>query len=311
MATDDTDPHLPLPDQGDGAAYWLASLCAGRHLEIVGPSRHGPDAVAVIGSLTHHDLELWVVASHPLGATALDHFKDLMPAMAGRLLHPNIVQIYDGGVHEHRPYLLVPRSAGGTLRERIADGPIPVGEAVEVSMALCRAVHFAHDNGFVDLDLSPRQVLLADGRPTMFDLRRSLARRVLQVEGCWIHGDITGCEAPEVLRGEKAGREADVYSLGAILYQMLTGRRTLTRDAAGPIAIREILERDPDRPRTINKRVDRAIESICLRCLAKQPTSRYDSAQSLWDELARWRSKPVLPGLIGWLRRKFPGRAAR
>jgi hypothetical protein len=311
MATDDMDPDLPISDQGLGAATWLATLCAGRHLEIVGPSRHGPDAIEAIWSMMGQDQELWVVAPRPLGAAALGRFKELLPVMGGLLWHPNIWPILDGGVHEGRPYLLVPRFAGDTLRERIADRPLPVAEAVALAIALCRAVHFAHDAGFVELDLSAHQVLLADGRPPMIDLRRTLTRRVLQVEGCWIHGGITGCEAPELLRGEEAGREADVYSLGAILYQMLTGRRTLTQLAAGPAAIREILERDPERPRKVNKCVDRALESICLRCLAKQRTRRFDSAASIGEELARWRSNAREPGLIGRLRRRFLGRACR
>ncbi len=311
MATDETDPDLPIPDQGRGAASWLSTLCAGRHLEIVGPSRHGPDAVDVIASMMGHDQELWVVAPCPLGAAALDRFKDLLPVMGGRLWHPNVWPIPDGGVYEGRPYLLVPRFAGDTLSERISDRSLPVAEAVDLAIALCRAVHFAHETGFVALDLSAHQVLLADGRPPMIDLRRTLTRRVLEAEGCWIHGGITGCEAPEVLRGEEAGREADVYSLGAILYQMLTGRRTLTPLAAGLAAIREILERDPERPRKVNKCVDRALESICLRCLAKQRTRRYDSAASIGEELARWRSNAREPGLIGWLRRRFLGRAGQ
>ena len=258
MATDETAPDLPIPDQGHGADSWLATLCASRHLEIVGPSRHGPDAIDVIESMMLHDQELWVVAPRPLGTAALDRFKDLLPVMGGRLWHPNVWPIPDGGVHEGRPYLLVPRFAGETLRERIADRPLPIAEAVDLAIALCRAVHFTHDAGFVELDLSANQVVLAAGRPPMIDLRRTLTRRVLEVEESWIHGGITGCEAPELLRGEEAGREADVYSLGAILYQMLTGRRPLTPGAAGLLAIREILERDPERPRTVNKCVDRA-----------------------------------------------------
>lgn len=291
MTTDETIPDLPIPDRGRAAASWLATLCAGRLLEIVGPLRDGPNVVDVIDARMGKALELWLMARCPLGAAALGCFEELLPAIGGRLWHPNVWPIVDGGVHEGRPYVLGPRFAGGTLRERIADRPLPIAEAVELAIALCRAVQFAHDRGFVELDLSARQVLLADGGPPMIDLRRTLARRVLEVEGCWIPGGITGCEAPEILRGEEAGREADVYALGAILYQMLTGRSTLTRGAAGPAAIREILERDPARPRAFNRRVDRALESICLRSLAKQPTGRYASAAALGDELAGWRSK--------------------
>ena len=129
MATDETDPDLPIPDQGRGAASWLSTLCAGRHLEIVGPSRHGPDAVDVVASMMGHDQELWVVAPCPLGAAALDRFKDLVPVMGGRLWHPNVWPIPDGGVYEGRPYLLVPRFAGDTLSERISDRSLPVAEA--------------------------------------------------------------------------------------------------------------------------------------------------------------------------------------
>jgi serine/threonine protein kinase len=305
MATDETNPELPIRDQDHGAASWLQTLCASRHLEIVGPSRHGPNAVDVIEALVHQEKEIWVVAPCPIGPAALEHFNGLLPVMGGRLWHPNVWPIPDGGVHERRPYLLVPRFAGHTLSERIADRPLPAAEAVDVAIALCKAVHFTHDAGFCELDLSAHQVRLADGRPPMIDLRRTLTRRVLQVEGCWIHGGITGCEAPELLRGDEVGRAADVYSLGAILYQMLTGRRTLTPGAAGLAAIREILERDPERPPTINKRVDRALETICLVCLQKDRTRRFNSAALLEDELERWRSNAPQPGLIGCFRRRF------
>jgi serine/threonine protein kinase len=207
--------------------------------------------------------------------------------------------------------LLVPRFVGRTLRERIGYQPLPVAEVVELAISLARAVHFVHEAGLVHLDLSANDVLLADGKTPMIDLRRTLGRRVLEEEGRWIHGGITGCEAPEMLRGDKAGRETDVYSLGAVLYQMLTGRAALIRGAVGLEAIRNILELDPERPRSFNRSVDRALESICLRCLAKHPTRRYGSAASLAGELERWRSGAGQTGLIGRLWRRFLARAWR
>jgi hypothetical protein len=137
MVTEDTDPDFPIPDQGNGADSWLASLCAERGLEIVGPSCHGLEAVDVIESMTLRNLELWAPAWHPLGGAALGCFKDLLAAMGGRLCHPNILPFYEGGVQEDRPCLLVPRFGGGTLRDRLRDGPIPVGEPVELSRPGC------------------------------------------------------------------------------------------------------------------------------------------------------------------------------
>ena len=188
--------------------------------------------------------------------------------------------------------MLVQHFVGRTLGQCIRDQPLPVTEAVELAITLARAVHFVHEAGLVQLDLVANEVLLVDDKTPVIDLRRTLGRRVREEGLRWIHGGITGCEAPEVLLGDKTSRETDVYALGAILYRMLTGRAAVIRGAVGPEAIRMILELDPERPRSINRSVDRALESICLRCLAKHPTGPDGSAALLADELERWRSAP-------------------
>jgi serine/threonine protein kinase len=299
-----------IPAQGNDLAPWLASLCGGRGLEIVSPSHHRPDAFTVIEVTTRHDMDLWIVHRYSLGAAALCRFEDLVPVMA-RLSHPHLLAIYDGGVHEGRPYLLVQRLEGRTLKEHIGYQPLEIGEAVGLAISLARAVHHVHEVGLIELDVFTNNILIADDKTPMIDLRRTIERRVLKEEGHWIHGGIAGCEAPEVLRGDKASRETDVYALGAILYEMLTGRAALTRGAVGMQAVRNILELDAERPRSFNKSVDRALESICLRCLAKHPTGRYGSAALLAGEMERWRSGVEQTSFIGRLWRGFSARAWR
>jgi serine/threonine-protein kinase len=225
-----------------------------------------------------------------------------------RRSHPHLFSIYDGGVHEGRPYLLVQELDGQSFRERIRSQPLPVAEAVELIITLANTVHFLHEAGIVQLDLIPIAIFLSKDHRWMIDLQRTIERRVLSEEGSWIPGGITGCEAPEVIKGRDVaiGREVDVYALGAILYQTLTRRAALIQGAGGLEAIRKILESNPEPIRTFNRQVDRYLESICLRCLAKDPKQRFDSARSLGDELERWQSGIRRPAiLIDRLRRRF------
>ena len=152
---------------------WLVSLCGDQGLEIVGPSRHRPDAFTVIEVTTRLEKDLWIVDFSPLDASDLCRFEDLL-AVTARLSHPHLVAIYGGGVHEDWPYLLVQHFVGRTLGQCIRDQPLPVTEAVELAITLARAVHFVHEAGLVQLDLVANEVLLVDDKTPVIDLRRTL-----------------------------------------------------------------------------------------------------------------------------------------
>ncbi len=308
---DDTSPDFLIPDGGDAVRDWLASLCGGRGLRVVGPTqRHRPFTFTVIELSNLHDRDLWIAGWTAPGDARFGRFQDVVNVMA-RLRHPHILSVFDAGVHEHRAYLLMEHVAGRTLKERIGAKPLTVAEAVGLSIGLADAVEFMHREGIAGLDLTTTGVLSSEDGTLKIDLRRTLDRRVFGgIESdAWIIMDgITGCEAPEMITGkaDRNGRAADVYALGAILFEMLTGRAPLIHGAVSALeAIRNIVELDPARPRSMNRNVDRALESICLRCLAKDPPQRFGSAASLADEMKRWRTSAERTGFFDRLRRMF------
>jgi len=312
---DDTDQNISIPDQGNDVTAWLASLCGRRDLCVIGPSQHRPDTFTVIELANRHDMDLWIAGRSAPGEATFGRFNDVVNVMA-RLRHPHILSVFDAGVHEQRAYLLIEHVAGRSLKERIRAQPLTVAEAAGLSIGLAGAVESMHRQGFDDLDLTTTGVFSSEDGTLKIDLRRTLDRRVfggIESDGWFIMGGITGCEAPEMIEGQvdRNGRAADVYALGAILFEMLTGRAALIRGAVGLEAIRRILKRDPERPRSLNKSVDRDLESICLRCLAKNPKQRYGSAASLAAELERWRARAERTGLIGQLWRRFLAGARR
>ena len=127
MAEDDTDPDLLIPVQGNDLDPWPASFCGDRGLEIVGSSPYRRDEFTVIEIATRRDMSLWIVPWWSLGAAALGRFKDLVPVLAS-LSHPHLLAIYDGGVYDSRPYLLLQRSEGRTLNQHIGYQPLRVVE---------------------------------------------------------------------------------------------------------------------------------------------------------------------------------------
>jgi tetratricopeptide (TPR) repeat protein len=214
-----------------------------------------------------------------------------------RLSHPNIVQIYEIDESGGLPYLSLELLEGGTLSERLAGNPQPGRDAARLLGVLASAVQFAHDAGIVHRDLKPSNVLFTvDGIPriTDFGLAKRLESDSRQTETGAIMG--TPCYmAPEQARGQTrdVGPPADTYALGAILYEMLTGRPPFKGET--PIeTVRQVVEDDVVPPSRLVPKVARDLETICLHCLHKEPGRRYASAGALAADLDRFLAgRPV------------------
>ena len=207
---------------------------------------------------------------------------------AARLDHPHIVPVYEVGERDGRPYFAMKYVAGTTLARRLAEGPMPPREAAALLAPICDAVHFAHSRGILHRDLKPSNILIdREGRPHVTDF--GLAKRVAGDSQITRSGAILGTPcymAPEQAAGNRGqlGPASDVYSLGTILYQMLTGRPPF-QAATAVDTLLLVLEQDPLPPRLLNPRADRDLEMIALKCLQKPPALRYPSAKALADDL--------------------------
>jgi serine/threonine-protein kinase len=216
---------------------------------------------------------------------------------AAAIQHPNIVQVYDLGVHDGLPYIALEYCPGGTLRQRLAGTPLPPREAASLVARLARAMQAAHAAGIIHRDLKPANVLLdASGQPKISDF--GLARRLQDDDKLTMSGAVMGTPAymaPEQAEGRKDITFAtDVHALGAILYECLTGRPPFRADSMMAL-LQEVLHKDPTPPRRLNASVPRDLETICLKCLEKVPGQRYPTAGGLADDLDRWlEGAPVI-----------------
>ncbi|MGD9723320.1 MAG: serine/threonine-protein kinase [Pirellulales bacterium] len=207
---------------------------------------------------------------------------------AARLDHPGIVPIYEVGQYEGQPYFTMKYVAGTTLSRRLADGPLAPREAARLLAPICRGIQYAHERGVLHRDLKPSNILIdTDGRPHVTDF--GLAKRVAADDGLTISGAVLGTPsymAPEQAAGNRGelGPATDVYSLGTILYQMLTGRPPF-QAATAVETVLLVLEQEPLPPRVVNPRADRELEMVALKCLQKPPDLRYASAGELADDL--------------------------
>jgi eukaryotic-like serine/threonine-protein kinase len=235
-------------------------------------------------------------------------------AAAAHLQHPNIVALYEVGAFENQPYFSMEYISGTSLAERVSLGPLPGRRAAVYLEATARALHYAHSRGIIHRDLKPGNVLLDEhDQPKVTDF--GLAKLIAIDSGQTRTGAILGTPSymsPEQAAGRKdLGPAADVYSLGAILYELLTGKPPFAGETA-LATINLVAEQEPLSPRLLNPAVDLDLETICLKCLEKDPHRRYASAGELADDLRRYlESEPIAARRLGplgravkWCRRK-------
>jgi mono/diheme cytochrome c family protein len=228
---------------------------------------------------------------------------------AARLQHPNFVQVFEVGQVNGRPFFSMEYVAGGSLAERLARQPPAPRESAALVATLARAIDAAHECGIVHRDLKPANVMLtADGIPKIADF--GLAKRLDDASDHTRTGEILGTPsymAPEQAEGKKdqIGPATDVYALGIILYELLTG--TPPFQGTHPLdSLRQVIAHDPVAPSRLKRHVPRDLEAICLRCLEKQPARRYPTALALADDLGRFMDgRPVTARHIGPVRRTW------
>jgi serine/threonine protein kinase len=269
-------------------------------------------------------------------AEHLVRFKAEAEAVA-QLQHPNIVQVYEVGESEGRPYFSMEFVEGGSLAQQIAGRPMPPRQAAHLVETLAEAIHFAHQRGVIHRDLKPANILLtsSDSRPaaakddtrangvttdslllnafpkiTDFGLAKQLNSQLClpPVQGQTQSGVIMGTPSymsPEQAAGKarEVGPATDIYALGAILYEMLTGRPPFV--GVSPLdTLLQVMSSDPVPPSREQRHVPRDLETICLKCLEKPPARRYASAAALADDLHRFlKGMPITARSISPWRR--------
>jgi TolB-like protein len=222
---------------------------------------------------------------------------------AAKLEHPGIVPIHEVGERDGSCYFSMKFIEGGQLDEVARREPMPIRRAVEIIAKVARTVHYAHEHGILHRDIKPGNILLdAKGEPHLTDF--GLARLVESESSVTQTLDILGTPsymAPEQAMGNNAtvSSATDVYGLGAVFYQLLTGQPPFAGGATYE-TIKLLLDTEPKQPRLINPKIDRDLSTICLKCLEKDPKRRYSSALALGEDLERWlKHEPIQARHIG------------
>jgi len=217
---------------------------------------------------------------------------------AANLQHPNIVAIHEIGQRDGQHYFSMDYVDGQNLNALVRDNPLPPQRAAQYLKTIAEAIHFAHQRGTLHRDLKPQNVLIdSNDQPRITDF--GLAKVVGQASGLTESGAIMGSPSympPEQASGrlDRIGPHSDVYSLGAILYELLTGRPPF-QAATAMATLRQVVDDEPAPPRKLNPNVPADLETICLKCLEKLPQQRYANARDLAEDLGRFLNHdPIL-----------------
>jgi WD40 repeat protein len=260
-----------------------------------------------------------ILAGEHAGRVQLARFRTEVEAVA-HLQHPNLVQVYEVGEHDGRPYFVMELVEGGSLDLKTDAKPQPPRHAAQLLETLARAVHAVHQQGIIHRDLKPSNVLLmSDGTPKLTDF--GLAKRLDREGAPTVTGQILGTPsyiAPEQATGNSraVGPAADIYALGAILFELLTGVPPFQAETPWD-TIQRVVSEEPLAPRRLQPKVPPDLDTICLKCLRKEPGKRYADAIALADDLRRFlNGEPIAARPVGvaeralkWARRR-PAAAA-
>ncbi len=291
------DPRIDSLEEWKSASLEIASLESGSTLPRV-PNYAvlgfiGEGGMGVVYKARHLKLDRVVALKMIAGTSSKlsERFKLEAEAVA-RLQSPNIVQIFEVGEYEGQPFLSLELIEGGSLESRLAGRPQSPRESAEMVRTLALAVDHAHRQGIVHRDLKPSNILFtADGVVKITDF--GIAKRLESDEPFSRDGEILGTPrymAPEQIGGtgvNRIGPATDVFSLGVILYEMLTGR-VPHQSATSYETMTLVCEQEPVPPRRLQPKLPRDLETITLKCLSKEPAKRYTSARTLAEELARF-----------------------
>ena len=307
-------PQKTLPEGRPGSAAGAPN--APPDYEFCGELGRG--GMGVVYKARHRRLNRLVALKMIRGAYVdeiqIARFKIEAEAVAS-LRHPNILQIYDIGEHNGYPYVALELLEGGSLIGRLMGTVLPPKQAAEWMVPLVLAMDTAHQAGIVHRDLKSANILFsADGIPKITDF--GLAKRLEADEGQTHTGQIMGTPsymAPEQARGDTklAGPPADIYALGAMLYEMLTGRPPF-KGVSAMDTVKQVIEQDPVSPSRVQYHVPRDLETICMKCLQKEPRKRYATAKDMADDLSRYlrgepikaRRTPPIERAVKWAKRR-------
>ena len=229
-----------------------------------------------------------ILAGQFAGKQLVQRFRGEVTA-AALLQHPNIVAIHEVGIHEGQHFFSMDYVEGQNLAQLVGNHALPAKKAAHYLKLIAEAIHYAHQQGILHRDLKPSNVLIdaATDEPRVTDF--GLAKRLDGESSLTVTGQVLGSPnfmPPEQASGSrgKVGRQSDVYGLGGILFYLLTARAPFQAESLEAL-VRQVIDTEPISPRLLNAAVPPDLETICLKCLEKEPEKRYSTAQQVADEL--------------------------